>query len=98
MSRAERESPWNQYGPDKSYQAFCRTLPSAVSGQTQNIVYAHYRTAKNSGIGMKPPYSGIPLTYVEHLEQHQIGQYNFLVKPVWEELVIKYLKMWAKIE
>ncbi len=71
MSKSERESPWSKYGTDKQYQAFVRTLPSAVSGQTQNIVYAHYRTAKNSGIGIKPVYSGIPLTYVEHLEQHQ---------------------------
>ncbi len=93
-SKSERESEWFQYGTDKEYQAFCRTLPCAITGKTNRIVYAHYRTAQNSGTAFKPPFSGIPLEYHEHLRQHQIGQFAFLPKERWEMLCRKYLEMW----
>lgn len=95
--KSERESPWFKYGSDKSYQQFCRKLTSALSGE-EPCIYAHYRTAANSGIGIKPVYSGIPLTYREHLLQHQIGQFNFMNRVWWEYQVQKHLKMWAKIQ
>jgi len=94
--KAERESPWFRYGTDNQYQAWVRKQPSALSGSTSNIVYAHYRTARNSGIGIKPPFSGIPLTYIEHLEQHQIGQFNFMPREWWVEQVNFHLNEWIK--
>jgi len=93
--RAEANSPWAVYGSDDDYQAFCRKRPSAYSGHNGNIVFAHYRTAANSGTGCKPFYSGIPLTSTEHAIQHRIGQYNFMEKSRWEYLVELHLKMWA---
>lgn len=95
-SRAERESQWYRYGSDADYQAWCRKRPSACSGQTANVVYAHYRTAKNSGTGVKPVFSGIPLTYKEHQLQHRIGQYNFMTRERWEYLVDMHLKLWVE--
>ena len=92
--KSERESPWAEVGTDAEYQEFIRTLPSAYSGKRENIVYAHYRTAANSGTGFKPPYSGIPLTWKEHQHQHQIGQYSFAEKEWWEEKTQEYLKLW----
>jgi len=92
--KSERESPWFKYGTDADYQKFCRTLPSAYSNSRDNIVYAHYRTAQNSGIGIKPPYSGIPLTWAEHTLQHQIGQYSLMSRERWEFLVQLHLEKW----
>ena len=94
-NRAEAQSPWSEYGSDADYQAWCRKRPSAYSGKTTNIVFAHYRTANNSGIGVKPVYSGIPLTQTEHMIQHRIGQFNFMEKDRWEFLVEAHLKAWA---
>ncbi|CAB5212745.1 hypothetical protein UFOVP191_15 [uncultured Caudovirales phage] len=94
--KAERESLWFQYGTDRQYQAWVRNQHSALSGATQNIVYAHYRTSKNSGTGFKPPFSGIPLTYAEHLRQHQIGQFNFMPREWWEEKCQYYLNKWKE--
>lgn len=74
---------------DKSFLVWIRTLPSAVSGKSPTIA-AHYRTAKNSGIGIKPLYSAIPLTDEEHREQHRIGQFNFIPREKWEELTEHY--------
>lgn len=93
--KSERESEWFQYGTDKEYQAFCRRLPSCVSGHTGNVIFAHYRTAANSGTGIKPPFSGVPMTYAEHAKQHQIGQYAFKPREWWEYEVRRHLDMWA---
>lgn len=93
--KSERESPWFEYGTDAQYQAFCRELPSALSGKTENIVFAHYRTAANSGTGIKPPFSGIPLTFMEHRHQHEVGQYSFRPREWWEEQVERHLQIWA---
>lgn len=91
------ESHWaSEFGTDADYQAWCRKRPSAYSGKTDNVVYAHYRTAANSGIGIKPPYSGIPLTLTEHNIQHRIGEYNFMERARWEFLVDKYLNEWVR--
>lgn len=92
--KAERESPWFEYGTDADYQAWCRKQPSARSGETKNVIYAHYRLASNSGTGIKPPYSGIPLTVEEHLIQHQIGQFEFLPREEWERLIYIHLCEW----
>lgn len=94
--RGEANSPWARYGSDEDYKAFCRRLPSAYSGQNGSIEYAHYRTAANSGVGIKPPYSGIPLTHREHRIQHAIGQYNFMTRERWEYLVNQHLEAWAR--
>lgn len=92
--KSERESPWFKYGTDKDYQAFCRAQPSALSGQTNNIVYAHYRTAQNAGTGYKPPFSGVPLTVDEHYRQHQYGVYTFAPSEWWEYQCALHLERW----
>jgi len=94
-NRAESQSHWYEYGTDKDYQAWCRKQPSAFSGKTENIVFAHYRTAENSGTATKPVYSGIPLTWEEHQHQHQIGQYQFMPREWWEDQVRKHLEGWV---
>jgi len=98
-NRAEQESPWSQYGTDADYQAWCRTRPSAYNPRNNpsnsKIEYCHYRTAANSGIGCKPPYSGIPMTMQEHQLQHRVGTFNFMSRERWEYLVNQHLEMWA---
>lgn len=94
-NKSERESSWFQYGTDKQYQAWCRKQPCAVTGQTNNVIYAHYRTAANSGIGIKPIYSGIPMNAETHKLQHQIGQYALKTRIWWEQTIEKHLKAWA---
>jgi len=93
--KSERESPWFKYGTDKQYQAWCRTQPSAYSGDTRNIVFAHHRTAANAGTGFKPPFSGIPLTYEEHNLQHQIGAWSFMSRDRWDFLCQLHLEKWV---
>lgn len=89
-------------GSDKQYLDFIRRLPSAYSGRyseyledgTGRCVAAHYRTAGNSGVGCKPTYSAIPLTQIEHLEQHRIGQFEFMPRSTWGRLCENYLRLW----
>lgn len=94
IKKSERESPWFKYGTDADYQKWCRTQPCAVTGKGGCIIFAHYRTAANSGVGIKPPFSGIPMEYHEHLRQHQIGQYAYLPRERWEYLCALYLEKW----
>ena len=92
--KSERESPWFKYGTDADYQKFCRTLPCAVTGLTSNVIFAHHRNAGNAGTGFKPPYSGIPMDYFEHLRQHEVYQYVYMPKARWEFLVNLHLERW----
>jgi len=94
--RSERESPWYKYGTDAQYRAWCRKQPCAVSGHSYEVVYAHYRTANNSGIADKPPFSGVPMNSQLHMEQHRIGQYAFKSRLWWEQNVELHLLRWAK--
>lgn len=96
IPKSERESLWFEFGTDAEFQHFCRTLPSCVSGKSQNVIFAHYRTATNSGTGIKPPFSGVPMTYAEHQHQHQIGQYSFKPREWWEAQVERHLNLWAQ--
>lgn len=102
LRRTEANSPWSRYGSDDSFLAFLRLRPSAVSGRYDwndgvgRCEACHYRHAGNSGWGMKPPYSAIPLTHKEHQMQTAITQYKFMPKERWEYLVEFYLKAWAR--
>lgn len=87
-------------GSDKQYQLWLRSQPSALDGgmdYDNGTAYCdpcHYRTAANSGVGCKPEYCAIPLTHAQHLEQHRVGQFNFMPREWWEEMTIKYLTKW----
>lgn len=90
-------------GTDEEYREWIRRQKSALSGQwglwlcdvgEGRCEACHYRTAKNSGVGMKPEYSCIPLTAQEHRRQHQVGQFKFMSRDWWEEQVEKYLIRW----
>lgn len=81
---------------DDDYLRWLRTLPSALSGGYPTEA-CHYRTARNSGVGIKPMYSAIPLTPLEHREQHRIGQYNFMPRDWWEEKVAYYVETYKRL-
>jgi hypothetical protein len=74
---------------DETYLKFLRAQRSAFSGRVPCIA-AHYRTANNSGIGIKPLFSAIPLTHPEHAEQHRIGTFKFASRDWWEATVRIY--------
>lgn len=90
-------------GSDEQYQEYCRSLPSAVSGEfseyidgTGRSIYAHVRRAGQSGTAHKPEYSGIPLTHAEHELQHQKGESAIAPPAWWEKQVTKYRTAWIK--
>jgi len=94
--RPKHTSPYAEYGSDADYQVWCRGQGSAYSGDTYNVIYAHYRTANNGGVGMKPKYSGIPLTQAEHDTQHRYGHDALMPREWWDHQVRLHLERWAK--
>lgn len=74
---------------DEKYLIWLRKQRSAYSNKSPCIA-AHFRTAKNSGIGIKPLYSAIPLTATEHDEQHRVGQFKFASRNWWEQTIARY--------
>ncbi len=76
---------------DDDYLAWLRRQPSAFSGRRSwPTVAAHFRTAENSGMGVKPLFQAIPLTNKEHQEQHRIGTFVFAPRSWWESQVRKH--------
>lgn len=85
---------------DQDYLEWLRSLPSAYSNRKPCIA-AHFRTAENSGIGIKPLFSAIPLTKQEHDIQHRIGTFKFASRSWWVFMVarhqLNYLMQGGKI-
>lgn len=71
---------------DKAFQEWVRTQPSCISGGFSEWVdgvgrneYCHVRRVANgAGVGIKPPFSGVPMTHAEHAMQHQHGEAHLL--------------------
>lgn len=69
-------------GSDNEYQAWCRSCRCAVTGEFDwdaekgeaRCEYAHVRRADQSGTGIKPLYSGLPLMHSVHHLQHMQGE------------------------
>lgn len=90
-------------GTDRQYRYWISHQTSCISGNFSEWVdgvgrceAAHHRTAANAGVGMKPPYSCIPLTRAEHAWQHQAGASELGDRDWWDAQVVKYLKRWIE--
>ncbi len=89
-------------GTTEEYFKWLSYMPSAVTklyGEYTDGVGrndpAHFRTVEHgAGTGIKPPYSGIPLTHDEHMLQHQKGCSVIGDKDWWTKQSIKHLTMW----
>lgn len=89
-------------GSDAQYRHWISYQPSCYSGDFSEWVNgvgrsiaAHVRRSSNSGTGMKPEYSCIPLTHDEHMLQHREGE-SALVGLEWEKERNNYLILWVK--
>jgi len=91
-------------GSDKEFLDFIRRQPSAYSGRfseyledgTGRCVAAHVRRASNSGTGMKPKYSAIPLCDDEHRLTHQRGEQALMPTGWFDEQAKRYLLLWIE--
>ena len=97
-------------GTDDEFLDWIRLQPSALSGRHSEYVdgegrceAAHVRRASNSGVGMKPRYSAIPLTRKEHALQHAEGEpalgksVGKLTDKEWyRQKAMFYVSSWAK--
>ncbi len=91
---------WRAVGTDAAYQAWCRKQVCAAcerDGGDQNpIVFAHLRrVAEGAGVGIKPPYCGVPLHDSEHNLQHQHGESRIAPPETWDRWRIEHLQRWC---
>ena len=79
-------------GTTEQYEAYVRTFPSVLTNNFKEwidgegvSVFAHYRdVSRGAGTGIKPPYSGLPLTQEQHSNQHQHGYDYYNPRQWWE--------------
>lgn len=84
------------FGSDIDYQDYIRTQPSCVSGACP-VEFAHVRRIENgSGMGIKPEYSGVPLTHEEHMQQHNEGESALGGREFFDKQLVKYRQAWIK--
>lgn len=99
---------------DRDFQAWVRRQPSCISGDFSEWVdgqgrneFCHVRRVSNgSGMGIKPLFSGVPMTHAEHAMQHQYGEAYLLAAygiitddaAAWfEAQAAAYLNRWENV-
>ncbi|MAT95360.1 MAG: hypothetical protein CME59_22540 [Halioglobus sp.] len=103
----KRKDVWMSVGTDEEFLAWLRDQPCALAKEPHaslqaagqcagDVVAAHYRSvAAGAGIGIKPPYSAIPLCDRHHQLQHQQGYSALRPKEWWPRQVVRYVSDWA---
>ena len=85
--KSEINHPAYKYGSDAEYLHWLSFQASCLSGEFNQYIdgvgrniACHVRRANNSGTGIKPPFSAVPLTDAEHKYQHQHGEREALIR------------------
>lgn len=95
---------WSGIGTDKEYLAWVRQQKSACSGEQDldpdtgelSCEAAHVRHLEHGGgTALKPEFSAIPLTKMEHRTAHQKGDSVIGPREWWDKQRIKYVEKWA---
>jgi hypothetical protein len=91
---------WNAVGTDGQYLTWLKKQRCAFTGEYGHednpIVAAHVRRVSNgSGMGIKPPFSAIPLNNFHHQQQHLHGEDSINDSRWWNSQRIKYVERWA---
>ena len=75
---------------ETKFLAWLRLKPSCVSGRMDGIQAAHVRrVSEGAGIGVKPRLYAVPLSLVEHFDQHQYGELTCLKKHYYNQKEIE---------
>lgn len=91
MSKDEQKHPASQYGTDKQFLKWVTYQPSAIDGEfnqhednegkPRNIACHVRRLKLGAGMGIKPPFSAIPMTDEQHrLQSSKDGEIKVLRK------------------
>ena len=90
---------WEKIGSDEDYLKWLRERKCAVINCrefTPPSEAAHVRRiASGAGVGIKPPYSAIPLCHYHHSLQHQSGESAIGGSDHLDRLRIDYLQTWG---
>ena len=92
---------WRAVGTDEGFRRWIHQQPcvlgsSKVDPCQGDIVAAHVRRIANgAGVGIKPPFSAVPLCHHHHHLQHQHGEERLAPKAQWDEWRIQYVEQWA---
>lgn len=92
---------WRAVGTDEEFLLWLRCQECAVvedrdGGCGGDVVAAHVRrVADGAGMGIKPPYSAIPLCSAHHQLQHQSGESVIGSKEWFDRTKIHYLRAWC---
>jgi len=98
---------WKAVGKDAWYLEWVKRQPSALSGEYSEFhddggeycIPAHVRRIEHgSGTAIKPPYSAIPLTKMEHDKAHQEGDSAIGTEEWWQKERINYVSTWCWVE
>lgn len=88
-------------GSDEEFLEWLRGQPCAFcqkpSSENEPTEAAHVRrVASGAGMGIKPPYSAIPLCHLDHAMQHQKGEGALGGKDWFDQMRGRHITAWIK--
>ncbi len=98
VSKSEAAHWASRFGSDECYLRWLSYQPSCVDGSFhqwqdgvgRNIACHVRRVGRGAGCGIKPPYSAIPMTQEQHLNE---SDYPIEQRVAWADL---HLERWAR--
>lgn len=105
MSKSERDHPASQYGTDIQFLSWVSYQPSVIDGEynqgydnkgfPRSIACHVRRLCRGAGMGIKPPFSAVPMTDRQHqLQSGRDGEFRLLRKYRFEILTPEEAAKW----
>lgn len=91
---------WVAVGTDAEFLEWLKTQPCCVTHSAikhgGDVVPAHVRRVANgAGVGIKPPYSAVPMCDTHHRKQHDKGETAVMPREEWDRQRVLHLSRWC---
>jgi hypothetical protein len=105
MRKSEREHPASEWGTDRQFLKWLTFQPSCLDGAFNQYIdgvgrniACHVRRASNSGTGVKPPFSAVPMTDIQHRVQSVKGEAEVLNRFHERQFTPEEAKEWFDLQ
>lgn len=88
---------------DEEFRLWLSYQPSCIDGswsewdgEAWRSIACHVRRVPDCGVGIKPLFSAVPMSFSQHAKQHQLGETALLPQAEFEARAGEYVARWLE--